>query len=63
MSIHSLNNLQNPPVCEKHKEEMILYVYDRPGSPPGNGWSCRACAYERSAGPQPATRWGEEAEL
>ena len=40
-----------PPVCEKHAEKMILCFYDRPGSPPGNGWSCQSCAKERMAAP------------
>ena len=35
-----------PPQCEKHNRQMVLSVYDRPGSPPGNGWSCPECAKE-----------------
>jgi hypothetical protein len=38
-----------PPVCTKHNEQMVLSFYDRPGSPPGNGWSCQSCYKERSA--------------
>lgn len=53
-----------PPYCEKHKEQMALYFYDRPGSVPGNGWSCRSCTEERKTGSQvKATRFPEGAEL
>ena len=52
-----------PPFCPKHNENMVLSFYDRPGGPPGNGWTCRTCAYERSAPELPPTRWGEGAEL
>jgi hypothetical protein len=31
------------PRCIIHDEEMILQFYDRPGSPPGNGWVCKSC--------------------
>lgn len=37
------------PRCSKHNEAMTLYIYDRPGGPPGNGWSCRTCTEERTA--------------
>lgn len=52
------------PKCEKHDEEMTLHFYDRPGGPPGNGWVCRSCAFERETGSQiNATRFPEDAEL
>jgi len=50
------------PKCSKHDEQMVLFIYDRLGSPPGTGWGCRSCANERSAPEQPPTRWGEGAE-
>lgn len=40
-----------PPICTKHHETMVLSFYDRPGSPPGNGYSCRSCTQERLASP------------
>lgn len=36
-----------PPICWLHEEQMILNFYDRPGSPPGNGWICRSCVKNR----------------
>lgn len=39
-------NIAIPPHCYRHNEDMILAFYDRPGSPPGNGWSCQSCAKE-----------------
>ena len=38
-----------PPYCVEHNCQMILSVYNRPGSPPGNGWSCPECANERES--------------
>ena len=61
MAINITNNSMAP-YCEKHDLQMVLYFYDRPGGPPGNGWACRACVYERE-NPQPPTRWPEGAEL
>ena len=53
-----------PPRCEKHQEQMVLHFYDRPGSPPGNGWDCRSCVEERKTGSQvKATRFPEGAEI
>jgi hypothetical protein len=43
------HSLTNPPICPKHKEVMLLSFWDRPGSAPGNGWSCASCARERDA--------------
>ncbi len=40
---------QRAPRCPTHGEWMLLSFYDRPGSPPGNGWVCRSCARERAA--------------
>jgi hypothetical protein len=37
-----------PPICQKHGTPMTLTFYERPGGPPGNGWSCRLCTAERS---------------
>jgi hypothetical protein len=39
-----------PPFCEKHKRNMVLGIYDRPGSPPAHGWFCPACADELNSG-------------
>ena len=38
-----------PPRCSRHNEQMIISFYDRPGSPPGNGWVCQSCIKERTA--------------
>lgn len=35
-----------PPRCAKHETLMVLGFYDRPGSPPGNGWVCQQCVEE-----------------
>lgn len=37
-----------PPRCERHKEQMVLQFYERPGGPAGNGWVCQSCAQERA---------------
>jgi hypothetical protein len=37
------HNLVQPPICTKHNRAMQLVIYDRPGSAPGNGWSCPGC--------------------
>jgi hypothetical protein len=42
-----------PPICQKHGTPMTLTFYERPGGPPGNGWSCQQCAAERA---EPAAR-------
>jgi hypothetical protein len=39
---------QAAPTCLVHGMPMVLVIYDRPGSPPGNGWACRMCAAERT---------------
>jgi hypothetical protein len=51
---------QRAPRCPKHGEWMLLSFYDRPGSPPGNGWVCRSCAKARAALGQTSTREGEK---
>jgi hypothetical protein len=43
------NNAPFEPKCNRHNKPMVLCFYDRPGSPPGNGWSCDECAAERAA--------------
>lgn len=43
--------LNNPPTCPIHSETMVLSFYDRPGSPPGNGWVCKSCVAVRAKGP------------
>lgn len=45
----------SPPRCEKHNRQMVLAWYDRPGSPPGNGWYCPECATGRE--PSDQTLW------
>lgn len=40
--------LSNPPKCPRHNETMVISFYDRPGSPPGNGWVCKSCINERT---------------
>lgn len=44
------NSFNEPkvPICPTHSVPMVLSFYDRPGSPPGNGWSCPKCIEERS---------------
>jgi hypothetical protein len=42
----SLSNNFMPPRCEKHDRQLVFYIYDRPGSLPGNGWSCPECTKE-----------------
>jgi hypothetical protein len=37
-----------PPTCIKHNEDMVLYIYVRPGSPDGNGWACESCVKEKA---------------
>lgn len=49
-----LTNNVFPPRCEKHNESMVLYFYERPGSPMGNGWGCQSCAQDRAT---EQTRW------
>lgn len=41
--------------CEKHKRQMVLGFYDRPNSPPGNGWYCPECADEIASHKEPAS--------
>lgn len=45
------NNVNEPfrPTCFIHCVPMVLVIYDRPGGPPGNGWSCQLCVAERTA--------------
>lgn len=44
---------QMPPRCFKHDKLMVLGFYDRPGSPPGNGWTCQQCTNERAVAIEP----------
>jgi hypothetical protein len=37
-----------PPICEIHKETMVLRFYERPGGPPGNGYICQSCCSQRT---------------
>ena len=46
-----------PPYCVEHNCQMILSVYNRPGSPPGNAWSCPECANERESKPADKPAW------
>jgi len=45
----------HPPFCGQHGDElvqMVLHVYDRPGSPPGNNWVCpRQSEHRATASP------------
>lgn len=43
------NQIRRPPICYTHNKEMQLTFWDRPGSPPGNGWACISCITERKA--------------
>jgi hypothetical protein len=36
-----------PPICEIHKETMVLSFYERPGGPPGNSYVCQSCCSQR----------------
>lgn len=42
------------PICKVHLIEMVLVLYDRPGSPPGNGWGCPRCIEIARAVSQPS---------
>lgn len=42
-------NQTQPPFCFKHRRYMRLCFWERPGSGPGNGWSCDWCAAERES--------------
>jgi hypothetical protein len=42
-----LDGIPFVPHCLWHSEAMAINFYDRPGSPPGNGWVCRSCMRER----------------
>jgi hypothetical protein len=37
----------DPFVCLIHNEKKVIYFYDRPGGPPGNGLVCKSCQKER----------------
>ena len=53
-----------PPRCERHNCQMVLSIYARPLSPPGNAWICLDCVREREeAEAAKKTRFPEGAEL
>jgi hypothetical protein len=53
-----------PPRCERHDKQMVLSIYARPLSPPGNTWVCLDCVREREeAEAAKKTRFPEGAEL